>query len=507
MAVLTRCMLVCALSTSVCAQQGASATLKSLNAEFDSRISAVKDSWDPPLQRVNIDACFKMYNVLWGKWEEEGKLYGFTGFRKNFQEYMNQHWKSKPVLVSDQQCGFWFADQISVGREYAGDYARADFMAHHVANKQDNHSAYMLYLLWATGRGGTQPEPEEAARWLQAAQKRARLVGPQPPTQAQRPTTTECRNVETLAKQKGRFCLSHEGKWVLVSSNLERTTAGVNVPGCPRPAPISNLPAASAGDEAFADARRRLTASNDFTKCVKKRAEAATSVAQESTLLDVQFEAAAEFNLYMALFTQLWREKGAPQSPANAFIEGTHYIALKATQSSKADVVMFTTLACRRCDYEEMLLKQFSGTHPGVSVAVVSGNFGYSKDRAVSFDAYSKAEIIADLSGGTWRDQIRKALREDGAKPLSSDADVRQLYLRAGYNPQRLDQVMDSTELKLKVMSAESYAARSEVWSMPTYVVRGRYVVPETMHRADGTAVTNPKKLLDVVDHLLKRPP
>lgn len=323
-------------------------------------------------------------------------------------------------------------------------------------------------------------------------------------TRAQAPD--ECRSVETNAKHTGRFCLSRANQWVLVSSNLERTTAGINVPGCARPAPLRGLPASNAGNAAFEETRLHLLAVRDFTRCVGNQANAAGSSVLKERLLDLQRESAAEFNVYMQLFTQLWREKGSPATPAGVFIEGTHYIALKTPHESKADVVMFTTLECRTCDYEELLLDQFRKKYPNVSVAIVSGRFGYSQDGATHYSSYAKAELIAARSGGTWRDRLRKALRDAGAKPLAGDEDVRQTFLRLGYDAQRLDELLESASLKLNVIAAEADAAKLGVWSMPTFLVRGRYLVPQTMVRADGSTVTNPKKLLDVVEYLLKQP-
>jgi hypothetical protein len=172
-------ILACALTPNATAQKSTTSDLESLKSELKARITEVKFAWTAESQQKLIDVCFKAYDAFWYQWQDEGKRYGFTDTRKDFQRYVNAYWKTHKILPRNRQCGFWFADQISSGRQHSRDYALTDFNAHHIANKDDKHSARMLYLLWATGLGGVQPEPVEAAGWLRAATKRAEELNPQ----------------------------------------------------------------------------------------------------------------------------------------------------------------------------------------------------------------------------------------------------------------------------------------------------------------------------------------
>lgn len=311
------------------------------------------------------------------------------------------------------------------------------------------------------------------------------------------------------------FCRAADGTWAPKPPAWVLEGARVEIHNCVRPSPIDTLPdAMRVTPEEFQKARERVRTHHQTTRVLLQCANGWGGAAADAAERQRLKKAADAANWQSQALTAFLRERSKlreaaakpPASPGTAatrgaFKEGVHYERILPPLRPEADVELFISLACRECTGAQQAFEAFRKSNATLTFAYTPVMWGVHEKRGIDFDVYGKAQLVGLLAGDPWHDRVWGRMRASSTR-LESDDDIRNLYLGLGMPAADIDRTLGSFALQTRLAKAREASNRARIISAPTYIVRGRYRVPQYFAVGDEMRA-NPAPLLDVVSHLL----
>jgi thiol:disulfide interchange protein DsbA len=185
---------------------------------------------------------------------------------------------------------------------------------------------------------------------------------------------------------------------------------------------------------------------------------------------------------------------------ATTFIAGTDYKVLKVNNGGlthsrgKVELVEFFNPGCPWCFKLEASLEQWLKHKPRyvkfsrVPLAFESGWNVYQRAYYVSV-ALNKAHSIIPA--------MFRAIHVEN-HDLASQDKLQAFFKQHGVDKITFDQYYNSPSIDLQVSHANQLMMRYQVYSIPTFIINGKYLVSAAMAKGDN------KRLIEIINYLVK---
>jgi thiol:disulfide interchange protein DsbA len=184
-------------------------------------------------------------------------------------------------------------------------------------------------------------------------------------------------------------------------------------------------------------------------------------------------------------------------APLGEFVEGEHYQLIdnpRRIRSDKVEVMEFFSYACVHCynfdpDLTDWVEEQGEKVNFIRMPAVASDYW-----RLLGRNYYAMEQL------GITDNQHMAFFRavHDAQQVFNSVGKLRSYYDSRGVDPDEYEAAFKSTEVTGQISRADQMARRLKVASVPTIVIQGKYEIRTT-------ASIGPKRMLEVMDYLVKK--
>lgn len=180
------------------------------------------------------------------------------------------------------------------------------------------------------------------------------------------------------------------------------------------------------------------------------------------------------------------------------FIEGTHYDVInppvRAVSPDTIEVAEFFWYGCSHCYSFEPMLEQWKKNRPeDVSFRGIPAV--WRDVMVLHAKAYYAAEALGVLD--TMHPVIFQAMNVD-RKPLSSEADIRALFVANGVSGDDFDKAFNSFGINSQVEQGIAVGKAAKITGTPALMVNGKYHV-------SGRKAGSQAEMLEVVNFLIEK--
>ena len=188
----------------------------------------------------------------------------------------------------------------------------------------------------------------------------------------------------------------------------------------------------------------------------------------------------------------------AAEDSSVTYEEGKHYKAitpaLRTSNPEKIEVAEFFWYGCGHCYTFEPMIQQWKKT--------LADDVGFRGVPAVwrkGMDLHAKAYYTAEALGvmNPMHQVIFDAMNVD-RKPLSSQADIRALFVANGVSKEDFDNTFTSFGVDSQVRKGVSAARSAKVTGTPSVLVNGKYMI-------DTRGAGGQAGVLQVADYLIEK--
>jgi thiol:disulfide interchange protein DsbA len=185
-------------------------------------------------------------------------------------------------------------------------------------------------------------------------------------------------------------------------------------------------------------------------------------------------------------------------APAPSFIAGEHYDvispAVRTADRNTIEVAEFFWYGCGHCYTFEPMLEQWRKTLPE-DVSFRGSPAIWNPKMEIHARAFYSAEALGVLD--TMHPVIFQAMNVD-RKPLSTQAEIAELFAANGVPAEKLDGVFNSFGVNSQVSKAASRVRSAKITGTPALMVNGKYHVGA--RKAGGQA-----QMLKVAEFLIEK--
>jgi thiol:disulfide interchange protein DsbA len=176
--------------------------------------------------------------------------------------------------------------------------------------------------------------------------------------------------------------------------------------------------------------------------------------------------------------------------------DGPHVVLADPLPTQSPTVYEFFGYFCPHCFHLEPQVRGWRKSLPkSVRFVRVPVSFGRPQGK-VLMRAYYLGEMLGILDKS--HDAVFKAIHVE-RRNLSSDADLKALFLELGVREADFDKALADPALAQRVEEAEDLAARWRIDSVPTFVVNGRF-------KTHAGLTGDVRSLFQEVNRLLRKP-
>jgi thiol:disulfide interchange protein DsbA len=165
----------------------------------------------------------------------------------------------------------------------------------------------------------------------------------------------------------------------------------------------------------------------------------------------------------------------AADDPSQNYVEGTHYQlitpAVRTANADKIEVAEFFWYGCSHCYNFEPVIQQWKKTLPD-DVDFRGSPAIWNPKMELHAKAFYTAEVLGVMD--TMHPVIFQAMNVD-RKPLSSEADIAQLFAANGIPEEDFAKAFNSFGVSSQVRQANSRARAAKITGTPALMVNGKY--------------------------------
>ena len=165
----------------------------------------------------------------------------------------------------------------------------------------------------------------------------------------------------------------------------------------------------------------------------------------------------------------------AADDPSQNYVEGTHYQlitpAVRTANADKIEVAEFFWYGCGHCYNFEPVIQQWKKTLPD-DVDFRGSPAIWNPKMELHAKAFYTAEVLGVMD--TMHPVIFQAMNVD-RKPLSSEADIAQLFAANGVSEEDFTKAFNSFGVSSQVRQANSRARAAKITGTPAMMVNGKY--------------------------------